>query len=139
MKPRRLAALSAGSVLLVLFLLCDSPREIARRARFLVRTASKETAVRRLSGSGAAFDRNFYVFLESLRRTLPAGIPGVVLWTPRPSTQQLYLASYALAPVPVRISTGVPPRWVAAVYGQPPPAGWRVLARLPGGTLASPP
>ena len=139
MKARRLAALSAGSVLLVLFLLGDSPREIARRARFLARTASKETAVRRLSGSGAAFDRSFYVFVESVRRTLPQGVSGVVFSTPRPSTQALYLASYALAPVPVRIATGVPPRWVAAVYGQPPPAGWRVLARLPGGALAAPP
>ena len=140
MKARRLAALSASTVLFVLFLLGDSPRELARRARFVARAASKDLAVRRLSGSGTAFDRNFYVFIESVRRSLPRGAPGVVLTTPRPSTQELYLASYALAPVPVRLSSGAaPPRWLAAVYGEPLPAGWRVLARLPGGLLASPP
>jgi hypothetical protein len=139
-KARRLAALSAGSVLFVLFLLADSPRELARRAQFVAHSASKDLAVRRLSGSGASFDRSFYVFIESVRRSLPRGAPGVVLSTPRPSTQELYLATYVLAPVPVRLASGsAPPRWLAAIYRQPPPSEWRVLARLPGGVLASAP
>jgi hypothetical protein len=138
-KARRLAALSAGSVLFVLFLLADSPRELARRAQVVVRSASKDLAVRRLSGSGAAFDREYFRFVESLRRQLPPGVRGVAIFVPAPSTQQLYLASYQLAPVPVLIAPrNVPPRWLAAVYEAPLPAGWRVLARLPGGVLASP-
>ena len=139
MTGRRLAVLSAGAALLLLFLLADSPRELARRARFLARSASSELALRRLSGSGAAFDREFFVFLEALRRILPRDARGVALYVPHPSTQELYLASYQLAPVPVLIAPArVPPRWLAASYGQLPPSEWRVIAPLPGGTLAAP-
>jgi hypothetical protein len=136
---RRLAVLSAGAALLLLFLLADSPSELARRARFLARSASSELALRRLSGSGAAFDRKFFVFLEALRRSLPRDARGVALYAPHPSTQELYLASYQLAPVPVLLAPArVPPRWLAALYGPPPPGEWRVIAPLPGGTLAAP-
>jgi hypothetical protein len=138
-KARRLAALSAGAVLLLLFLFGNSPRELVRRADFLARTASSDLELRRLSGSGAAFDRNFFVFLESLRRKLPRDARGVALYVPRPSTQALYLASYVLAPVPVLLAPGrVPPRWLAALYGPPPEGEWQVLAPLAGGTLAVP-
>lgn len=140
MTSRRLAVLFAGAALLLLFLFASAPRDLARRARFLARTAGSDVAVRRLSGSGTAFDRSFFVFLEALRRRLPPDVRGVVLYLPRRSTQELYLASYDLAPVPVRLgSERVPPGWLAAVYGTPPPATWRVIAPLPGGVLAAPP
>lgn len=138
MSGRKLAALSAGAVLLVLFLLANSPNELWRRAAFLMRSARLELAARRLGGSGTAFDREFFVFLESLRRRLPRDAPGVAILTPRPSTQALYLASYALAPTPVVMNPAhVPPRWLAAVYDVAPPPGFRIMATLPGGALLS--
>jgi hypothetical protein len=133
---RKLAALSAGAVLLVLFFLANSPGELRRRAAFLTRSARLELAARRLGGSGTAFDRDFFVFLESLRRRLPRDAPGVAILTPRPSTPALYLASYTLAPVPVLMNPRqVPPRWLAAVYDLPPPPAFRILAGLPRGAL----
>ena len=140
MSGRKLAALSAGAGLLLLFLLANSPRELSRRAAFLARSASLELAARRLGGSGVAFDRNFFVFLESLRRQMPRDVVGVAILTPRPSPDALHLASYALAPVPVLVNPRqVPPRWLAALYGLPPPEGWRIVARVPGGALLARP
>lgn len=140
MSGRKLAALSAGAVLLVLFLLANSPRELGRRAAFLARSASLELAARRLGGSGAAFDRNFFVFLETLSRQLPRDVVGVAIFTPRPSPEALHLASYALAPVPVVMNPArVPPRWLGAVYDLPPPPGFRILAQLPRGALLARP
>lgn len=140
MTGRKLAAISAGAVMLVVFVLVSSPKDLPRRAAFLGRSASLPLEARRLEGSGAAFDRNFYVFAESLRRRLPVGAVGVAIFTPRPGTQPLYLASYVLAPVPVVLEPRqVPPRWLAAVYGSPPPEGWRIVAPLPGGALVAPP
>jgi hypothetical protein len=137
---RKLAALSAGAVLLVLFVLGNSPQELRRRVAYLTRSASLETAARRLGGSGTAFDRRFFVFLETLSRRLPRDVVGVAILTPRPSPEALHLASYSLAPVPVVMAPArVPPRWLAAVYDLPPPPGFRILARLPGGTLLAPP
>jgi hypothetical protein len=137
---RKLAALSAGAGLLALFLLANSPRELSRRAAFLGRSASLELAARRLGGSGVAFDRDLFVFLESLRRRLPRDVPGVAIFTPRPSPQALHLASYALAPVPVVMNPArVPPRWLAAVYDLPPPPDFRILAPLPRGALLARP
>lgn len=139
MTGRKLAVLSAGAALLLLFLLANSPRELVRRTDFFARSASSALAVRRLSGSGAAFDRSFFLYLESLRRSLPPDAHGVALYVPRPSTQALYLASYVLAPVPVLLAPDrVPPRWLAAYYGPSPPEEWGVLAQLPGGVLAVP-
>lgn len=140
MSGRKLAALSAGAVLLVLFVLVNSPRELRRRVAYLTRSASLEPAARRLGGSGTAFDRRFFVFLETLSRRLPRDVVGVAILTPRPSPEALHLASYALAPVPVVMAPArVPPRWLAAVYDLPPPPGFRILARLPGGELLAPP
>ncbi len=103
-------------------------------------TASKEPALRRLAGSGAASDRAYFAFLESARRRIPPGTRGVAIFVDPPTKPALYLASYVLAPTPVVIAPRqVPPRWIAAVYGVPPPAGWRVLATLPGGALLDPP
>ncbi len=140
MSGRRLAVLSAAIALAVVFALAGSPGELPRRASFLTGTASVEPASRRLGGSGTAFDRGYFVFLESARRQLPENVPGVAIYVPRPTTEALYLASYDLAPVPVLLAPpAVPPRWIAAAYGVPPPAGWRIVAPLPGGVLAAAP
>ena len=136
MRGRRLAALTASAVLFVLFLLQNPRGELARRAVVLRSTASRELALRRLAGSGTAFDRGYFVFLESVRRLIPPGTPGIAISVQKPTTQALYLASYVLAPVPVLLSPRqVPPRWIAAVYGPERPAGWREIAAIPGGAL----
>ena len=115
------------------------PREMVHRLQTLTRFAPRELATRRLGGSSAAFDRGFDRFVESARRTLPADCAGVALYVPSPSPQYLYLASYVLAPVPVRLApAALPPGWIAAVYGAGPPPGLMVLRRLPGGALAGP-
>lgn len=137
MRGRRLLVLAASAVLLAIFLLSEPPRLLARRAAFLTASASRPLADRRLGGSGAAFDRRFFTFLEAARRALPAGVEGVALETARAGDDELYLASYHLAPAPVvRAPRPVPLRWAAATYGVPPPAGWRVIAELPGGALS---
>jgi hypothetical protein len=139
-RGRGLVVLAASAVLLAIFLLSEPPRLSARRAAFLGATASKPLADRRIAGSGAAFDRRFFAFLESARRALPAGVEGVALETSRGAQDELYLASYYLAPLPVVLAPRpIPPRWAAATYGVPPPPGWRVIARLPGGELSFPP
>ena len=137
MRARRLVVLAAAAVLLAIFFLSEPPRVLGRRAAFVRATASRPPAARRLAGSGAAFDRRFFEFLEAARRALPPGVAGVALDTSRDTPEELYLASYHLAPVPV-VSTAppVPPRWAAASYGVPPPPGWRVVATLPGGELS---
>jgi hypothetical protein len=131
---------AAATLLLVLFLLQNRPGELGQRVNFLRRGASQELALRRLAGSGAAFDRRYFAFLESARRRIPPGTRGVAIFRDPPTTEALYLASYTLAPIPVVLSPRqVPPRWIAAVYGETAPAGWRVLAILPGGALLDPP
>lgn len=140
MRVRRLLVLAASAALLAIFVLSEPPRLLARRAAFLAATASRPLADRRLVGSGAAFDRRFFEFLEAVRRTLPPGLHGVALDTPRGAAEELYLASYQLAPAPVVFRPRpVPHRWAAATYGVPPPPGWRVVSRLPGGSLSVPP
>jgi hypothetical protein len=141
---RRTIAGAASGLLLALILLGQSWAELPRRIRFLVAYAPKELAVRRLGGSGAAFDRRYFSFLENARRRLPPETPGVVLVRPPGDPSYLYLAVYSLAPRPV-IESGSfglwrPPRgWVTAAYG-PSPTGdaVRVLARLPEGVLLGP-
>lgn len=132
--------MAAAAVLLVLFLLQNRPGELRQRVVFLRHLASKELSVRRLAGSGTAMDRRYFVFLESARRRIPPGTRGVAIFLNPPTKPALYLASYALAPIPVVLAPRqVPPRWIAAVYGESPPAGWRVLATVPGGALLAPP
>ena len=136
MSGRRLSALTASAVLFLLFLLQNRPSEVLRRVRVLQATASRELALRRLAGSGAAFDRAYFVFLESARRLVPAGTPGVAISVEQPTTTALYLASYVFAPFPVLLSPRqVPPRWIAAGYGARQPVGWREIAAIPGGAL----
>jgi fermentation-respiration switch protein FrsA (DUF1100 family) len=129
----------ATAALLVLFLLQNRVGELRRRIVFLRHSASQELALRRLAGSGAAMDRGYFAFLESARRKIPPGTRGVAIFLTPPTKPALYLASYALAPIPVVLAPHqVPPRWIAAVYGESPPAGWRVLATVPGGALLAP-
>ncbi|MEP6470453.1 MAG: hypothetical protein ABJC28_00455 [Acidobacteriota bacterium] len=140
MRARRLAAAAAATLLLVLFLLQNRPAELRQRVAFLRHSASQDLALRRLAGSGAAFDRRYFAFLESVRRKVPPGTRGVAVFRDPPTTAALYLASYALAPIPVVLAPRrVPPRWLAAVYGETVPAGWRVLATVAGGALLDPP
>jgi hypothetical protein len=140
LRRRRLVVLAASGALLALFISSEPPRLVARRAAFLTATASRPLPERRLAGSGAAFDRRFFRFLEAARRALPPGMEGVALDTSRDAAEELYLASYHLAPLPVVFTPQpVPPRWASATYGVAPPAGWRVVARLPGGELSVPP
>jgi hypothetical protein len=137
---RKLVVLAAAAVLLAIFLTSEPPRLALRRAAFVGATASRPLAARRLAGSSAAFDRRFFEFLEAARRALPAGVEGVALDTRRDGPDELYLASYALAPRPVVFRPPpVPPRGAAATYGVPRPAGWRLVATLPGGELSVPP
>jgi len=139
-RGRKLVVLVAAAALLAIFLTSEPPRVLTRRAAFLGESASRPLAARRLAGSGAAFDRRFFEFLEAARRALPAGIAGVALDTPRDAPEELYLASYHLAPRPVLFkASAAPPRWAAASYGVPRPSGWRVVATLPGGELSVPP
>lgn len=140
MRARTLAALAAATLLLALFLLQNRPGELRQRIVFLRRSASQELALRRLAGSGAAMDRRYFAFLESARRRIPPGTRGVAIFLNPPTKPALYLASYALAPIPVVLSPRqVPPRWIAAVYGAERPAGWRLLETVPGGALLAPP
>lgn len=139
MRLRRAAALAAAALLAILLLARASPREIARRAVSLDHHARQEPAVRRLGGTAAAFDRPFFVFLESARRRLPPGAPGVAILGAPPTDQVLYLASYHLAPLPVLVApAALPARWLAVVYGPERPPGWRVVAEVPGGAILEP-
>ena len=95
--------------------------------------------MRRLSGTATAFDRSFFIFLEAARRRLPPTAAGVAIVGVPATDQVLFLASYHLAPRPVLVApAALPARWVAAMYGPERPAGFRVLADLPGGALLEP-
>jgi hypothetical protein len=146
---RRVAGVAAG-LLLALILLGQSWAELPRRVRSLAAFAPKELAVRRLGGSGTAFDRRYFSFLENVRRSLPPDTPGVDFslqgsWTtPRwlsgdPSYQ--YLATYYLAPRQVNFAGfgqwGLPKGWMRAVYSSEPYPG-PVFKRLPEGVLLGP-
>lgn len=139
MSSRQLAALAAAVFLAALLCARISPPEISRRFVLLGHHARQEQAVRRLSGTAAAFDRSFFIFLEAARRRLPPTAAGVAIVGAPATDQVLYLATYHLAPRPVLIApAALPARWIAAVYGPGRPAGFRVLADLPGGALLEP-
>lgn len=138
MTRNRLAA-AAAALLLALLLFFQPLAELPRRARSLAAFASKELAVRRLGGSGAAFDRRYFSFLENARRRMPGSAAGVAIYGAPAGEPSLYLASYHLAPLPVLLAPpSVPPGWVAALYGPERPPGARVLAELPEGALLEP-
>ncbi len=136
----RRAVLGVASALLVLLLLRgDDPGRLARRAAILFRSASLDSKTRRLNGSAAAFDRQFFVFLESARRNLPPDARGVAITGVPRSNEVYYLASYHLAAVPVLVAPErIPPGWLLAVYGPERPAGWRVVAPVWNGALLAP-
>jgi hypothetical protein len=135
---RRVAALAAG-LLLALVLIAQPWAELARRIRSISRFAPKELAVRRLGGSGTAFDRGYFSFLENAHRRLPASARGVAIYGAPPGEPYLYLANYVLAPLPVRVSPeSLPEGWVAAIYGKRRPPGARILTEWDGGALAEP-
>ena len=137
---RRRAAAAAAGLLFLLLLARISPGELGRRLTALGHNARQEPAVRRANGTAAAFDRPFFVFLESARRRLPPGTRGVAVLGAPPSDAALYLASYQFAPLPVLVApASVPAGWPVAAYGADRPAGWRVLAEVPGGALLEPP
>ena len=139
MRFRSAAALAAAALLTVLLLARASVREIFRRAVSLDHHARQESAVRRLGGTAAAFDRRFFVFLESVRRRLPSGAAGVAVLGAPQTEQVLPLASYEFAPLPVLVAPrAIPAGWVAAAYGLERPPGWRVVADVPGGAVLEP-
>jgi hypothetical protein len=136
---RRRVAAAAAVFLAVVLLARNSPRELAERMRYLVAYAPRELAVRRLGGSSAAFDRRFFLFLESARRSLPKRTRGVIILPPAAGEPALYLAAYVFAPVPVAFAPArVPPNWIVAVYGSQRPGGWSVVAEVRGGALMAP-
>ncbi len=136
MSLRRAVVGLASAALFVLLLLHDDPRKLGRRAGVLLRSASLDSQTRRLNGTAAAFDPQFFVFLESARRRLPAGARGVALVGVPRTPQVFYLAVYHLTPTPVLVAPEeVPPGWLLAVYGSERPAGWRVVAPVWNGAL----
>lgn len=105
--------------------------------------APKELAVRRLGGSGTAFDRRYFSFLENARRRMPAWTSVVRLEAPG-GESYVYLAAYYLAPLRVTTAPSANlmrrcPGCVTAVYGGQPPPHAGVLARLPEGYLVGEP
>ncbi|HMF08954.1 MAG TPA: hypothetical protein VKJ00_07445 [Thermoanaerobaculia bacterium] len=139
MSPRRRMAVGAAAALALLLAWRTLEDPVARRVRSVTAFATRELAVRRLGGSSAAFDRRYFIFLESVRRKLPPRTAGVVIATPAPGDPALYLAAYTLAPVPVALSPARAPReWLLAVYGPGRPPGWNVISEFPGGALLAP-
>jgi hypothetical protein len=137
---RAKAGAAAAALLLILVLSGHSPSEIARRAVSLSRFAPRELAVRRLGGSGTAFDRRYFSFLEGARRRLPpGGVQGVALYGVPAVDSYLFLAAYQMAPRPVRLAPPQPPPgWILAVYGPDRPPGARVLVEWSEGALLEP-
>lgn len=134
---RRAAAMAAAGALLALVLIVQPWLELPRRVRVLVRTAPLELARRRLGGSGTAFDREYFVFLESARRRLPAGTLGVGLYGTPGTEPYTYLAGYVFAPRPVHLAPeALPEGWVGALYGAARPPGVRILQDWGAGALA---
>ncbi len=136
---RRIAATTACSVIVIVLLRGTPWKSLPQRASLLRAHASQDLSTRRLAGSGAAPDPGYLVFLEAVRRRLPAATGGIAIYVPRPSNWQVYLAEYHFAPIPVLVSPGKLPRgWSAAVYGNRREPGWRVLSPVPGGALVEP-
>jgi hypothetical protein len=68
--------------------------------------APRELAVRRLGGSGAAFDRRFFSFPRERAPAAAALGRGVVVAGAPATDSYVFLASYALAPIPVSFDSG---------------------------------
>ena len=139
MIDRRVAALAAGAGLIILTAASSDLPRLPRRAAFLFRTASADSNTRHLNGTVASPDRQFYVFLESARRNLPADAPGVAILGAPPESPAEYLVPYHFTPVRASlVHNRIPPGWLVAVYGPAPPGAWKVVARLWKGVLMAP-
>ena len=133
------AAVAAG-ILAASLIASKSPRDLARRLRSTPRFASQELAVRRLDGSSTDFDRRYFILLESARPQIPRGTRGIAVFpdVELPS-RGAYLTIYEFAPLPTLVAPDrVPDGWLALVYGDRRPAGWRVVEELPYGALLEP-
>jgi hypothetical protein len=142
-RARRRAAAIAAAGLLAVVIATQSWTEVPRRLRFLGAFAPKDLAVRRLGGSGTAFDRRFFSFLENARRRIPPSTPVVAIGGTPVDEAHLFLASYCLAPLEVVYERnywhhGPPHGCVIADYGAHPLSDAHVLERLPEGTLLGP-
>ncbi len=136
---RRRAAAAAASLLAAVVLLAQPWDELPRRVRTIARFAPRELAIRRLGGSGTAFDRRYFSFLENARRRVPPSAPGVAIYGAPPGEPYLYLANYVFAPRPVRVSPPeLPAGWVAAFYGADRPPDARILDEWDDGALMVP-
>lgn len=135
----RRAAGAAAVLLLALLLGTQAWAELPRRWRKLAAFAPKELAVRRLGGSGTAFDRRFFSFLENARRRVPRSAKGVAIFGVPDDEAHSYLAAYTFAPLPVMFGDGGRQEgstgWVGIVFGPPPPGHERQFARFPEGYL----
>jgi hypothetical protein len=129
----------ACATLLALELSSARPRELAQRWRVLRHYASESPETRRFAGGAAAFDRDYFVFLNSVRRQLPGNAKGVALFGLEPSDRAYYLAVYWLAPTPALSAPArVPPGWVAAVYGAGAFDDWGRVATVYHGAIFEP-
>jgi hypothetical protein len=138
-RSRAGAAGAAAGLLLALVLAAQPWGELPRRARKIGAYASKELAVRRLGGSGTAFDRRYFSFLENARRHLPPSAEGVALYGAPAGDPYVYLAHYVFAPRPVAFAPPAPPPgWVAAIYGDGRPPDAEILRAWDEGALAVP-
>jgi hypothetical protein len=137
MKDRRRALVCfAWAVLLAVELSSVRPRELAGRWRFLRHYAFESLETRRFAGAAAAFDHDYFAFLDSVRRHLPANAKGVALFGLESSNRAYYLAVYWLAPTPaLSAPANVPPGWVAAVYGAGALGDWRRIASVYHGAI----
>jgi len=130
---RRNLAVLAAAVLCLVELRTISPKEVSRRWRYLRHYAFESLESRRFAGAATSFDRNYFVFLNSVRRNLPADARGrgVALFGLERSSRAYYLAAYWLAPTPALASPDrIPPGWLAAVYGDRQPGGWLPVASV---------
>ena len=138
---RRAAAGAAAVLLLALVLASQTWAELPRRVRTLATFAPKELAVRRLGGSGTAFDRRYFSFLENVRRSVPASAKGVMFVGVPEDEPHFFLGDYHFAPVPMFFGSPggpLPAGWVTATFGSPPGPDVVVLARFPEGYLEGP-
>ena len=133
---RRSLAVLAAAVLCFVELESVSPKEVVRRWRYVRHYAFESLESRRFAGSAASFDRNYFVFLNSVRSHLPADARGVAILGLKRTTHAYYLAAYWLAPTPTLVSPErIPSGWLAAVYGDQQPGGWRTIASVYHGVL----
>ena len=133
---RRNLAVLAAAVLCLVELGTISPKEVSRRWRYVRHYAFESLETRRFAGSAPSFDRNYFVFLNSVRRSLPADARGVAIVGLKRTTHAYYLAAYWLAPTPTLVSPDrIPPGWLAAVYGDRQTEGWRPIASVYHGVL----